>query len=162
MTIKIKPHWCPSHQFILLTQAPIPEIFAKKYWELMVLKNSLFLSQPFWNFFFQKNLFLLHPMKSSQSFLGSKDGSKFWWLTWFPPHEVLGQHLCTGLYISFLLLACNTKLLDMKWKDTQQQQKKPISKNSIHYSISREHYGTLLLILSFFSLHSFQKVAHSY
>ena len=83
-----------------------------------------------------------------------------WWfvpLTWLPPNEVLVQHLCTGLYISFLLLACNTKLLDMKWKDTQQQQKKPISKNSIHYSISREHYGTLLLILSFFFFTLFSK-----
>ena len=45
----------------------------------------------------------------------------------------------------------------MKWKDTQQQQKKPISKNSIHYSISREHYGTLLLILSFFFFTLFLK-----
>ena len=27
-----------------------------------------------------------------------KNGSNFWWLPWFPVHEVLGQHLCTGLY----------------------------------------------------------------
>ena len=38
-----------------------------------------------------------NPAQSSQRFLGSKDGSKFWWLHWFPAHEVLGQHLFTGL-----------------------------------------------------------------
>ena len=77
-------HSCPSHHLILMTQGPIPLNFAKKYWELMVLRKGSF--------------FLLNPMKSSQRFLGSKDGSKFWWLPWFPAHEVLGQHLCTGLY----------------------------------------------------------------
>ena len=40
---------------------------------------------------------MLNPKTSSERLLGSKDGSKFWWLPWFPPH--LSQHLCTGLYI---------------------------------------------------------------
>ena len=41
-TILVEPYWCPSHQYILLTQGPIPETFAKKYWELVGLKNSVF------------------------------------------------------------------------------------------------------------------------
>ena len=39
-----KPHQCPSHQPILLTQRPINEIFTKN-----ILKNSVFLSRPIWN-----------------------------------------------------------------------------------------------------------------
>ena len=57
---------------ILLTQGPIHEIFTKKFWELAILKNALFLSRPFWIFF------CFFPMKISQSLLVSKDGSKFW------------------------------------------------------------------------------------
>ena len=34
-----------------------PWNFGEKYWELAVLKNSVFLSQPFW-FFFQKKTFV--------------------------------------------------------------------------------------------------------
>jgi hypothetical protein len=96
------------HQFILLTQGPIN--FAKCFWELTVLKNVFFLSWPFWNFFCNRNFFLLNPMKSSQRFLGSKDGSKCWWLPSFPASEVLGQHLCTGLYVAF----SNNPRLDFK------------------------------------------------
>ena len=33
---------------------PINEIFKKIYWELAILKNYLFLSQPFWILFFKK------------------------------------------------------------------------------------------------------------
>ena len=42
-----------SHQSILLIQGPIHEIFTKKYWALAILKNSVFLTRPFW-------FFLLH------------------------------------------------------------------------------------------------------
>ena len=49
--------------------------------------------------FFESAICLLNPMASSQRFLGSKDGSEFLCLLWFPAHEVLGQHLCTGLYV---------------------------------------------------------------
>ena len=55
-------------------------------------KNVFFLIGHF-GFFY-----LLNPMKSRQMFLGSKNGSKFWLLSWFPTHEVLGQHLCTGMF----------------------------------------------------------------
>ena len=58
-TISVEPHWCPLHQFILLTQGPIPEIFMKKYWELTVLKNSVFLSR-----YFEDNDPGLQPMRS--------------------------------------------------------------------------------------------------
>jgi hypothetical protein len=51
--IKIEPHQCPLHQSILLMQGPIHEIFTKRYYELAILKNSVFLS----HFEF---LFLLH------------------------------------------------------------------------------------------------------
>jgi hypothetical protein len=43
----------------------------KKVWELAILKNSVFLSRPFFFFCFI-------PMKICQSFLGIKNGSKFW------------------------------------------------------------------------------------
>ena len=76
-----------------------PAQFGNKYWELTNLKIIVFLRGPFWTFFKKK---MLNPMKSSQRFLGSKDGSKFWWLLGFPAHEVLGQYLYTGLYKRFL------------------------------------------------------------
>ena len=38
--------------------------FGKKYWELTVLKISFFFELAILNFFFQKNLFLLHPYKN--------------------------------------------------------------------------------------------------
>jgi hypothetical protein len=41
----LKMHFCvfsPLHQIILLTQGTIPEIFVKKYCELVELKNSIF------------------------------------------------------------------------------------------------------------------------
>ena len=47
----------------------------KKFWELAILKNVVFLSRPFWIFFF-KIFFCFIPMKTCQSLLVSKDGSK--------------------------------------------------------------------------------------
>ena len=62
-----------------------PLNFHKKYQELAILKNDLFFSRPFWIFFSRKNFFFCFiPMKTSQSLLVSKDGSKFWWLPWIP------------------------------------------------------------------------------
>ena len=49
---KVETYQCPLHQSILLTQGPIHEIF--------------------------EVLFCFIPMKTSQSSLVSKDGSKFW------------------------------------------------------------------------------------
>ena len=62
--IYVELNQCPSHHSILLTQGPIWEIFAKKFWELAILKNELFLSQPFWIFFLKKIIFFcLIPWK---------------------------------------------------------------------------------------------------
>ena len=66
------------------------KIFAKNFWELAILKNAVFLSRPFFCFI---------SMKTSQSFLGSKDGSKFWFWHWFPAVFYPGQTLCTQVYI---------------------------------------------------------------
>ena len=75
--IYVEPHQCPSHQPILLTQGPICESFAKIFWELAILKNIVFLSRPFWIFFFKwKFIFCFFPIKTIQSLLVSKDGSK--------------------------------------------------------------------------------------
>jgi hypothetical protein len=41
------PDQCPLHQSILKTQGPIPEIFVEITQLLAMLKNSVFLSQPF-------------------------------------------------------------------------------------------------------------------
>ena len=51
-----------SYEFILLTQGPIRLNLAKIYWELMVLKNVVFLSRPFWNL--KKKCFCLIPWKA--------------------------------------------------------------------------------------------------
>ena len=59
-----QPHNHPSHQSILLTQEPICEIFANFFWELAILKNSVFLSRPFWIFFFASS-----PWKSVTNFV---------------------------------------------------------------------------------------------
>ena len=37
----VESHQCLLHQFILLTQGPIPEIFAIKYLELAELENDV-------------------------------------------------------------------------------------------------------------------------
>ena len=47
-------------------------------------KTHFFLSLQFWICFSKKIIFCLIPMKIGQSFLGIKDGAKFWWLPWFP------------------------------------------------------------------------------
>ena len=62
-TIQVEPHWCSLHKFILPIQGPISGILAKKYWELEVLKNSVFLSLPFW-------ISLLHPHENPSKIIG--------------------------------------------------------------------------------------------
>ena len=56
-------------------------------------------------FFFQKKkiFFCWILTKTRESLLASKEFPKFWWLPWFAAHEVLGQHLCTGLYPKCLI-----------------------------------------------------------
>ena len=89
--IYIEPHWCPLHQSILLTEWPICEIFTKKSWELAILKNALFLSWPFWIFFFQKKkiFFCFIPIKISPNLHGRMDELKFWCFHWFPENSLL-------------------------------------------------------------------------
>ena len=71
--------------------------FREKILRIDGFEKLIFFESAILEFFFKNKCFLLNPRKSSQRFLGSKEGSKFWWLTWFPAHEVLGQHLCSGL-----------------------------------------------------------------
>ena len=52
-------HWAKSMPLASInpiTQGPIYEIFARKFWELAILKNSIFLSQPFCFLFFASSL----------------------------------------------------------------------------------------------------------
>ncbi len=120
--IYIEPHQCPSHQSILLTQGPICEIFTKIFWELAILKNSVFLSRPFWIFFFKKKFFFCFiPMKISPNLYGRMDGSKFWCFPWFPENSLL----CVILrYTVYIILRCFTKV-----KIINQGQKKTIKTN---------------------------------
>ena len=98
--IYVELHWCPSHHSILLTQGPIWEIFAKKFWELAILKNELFLSRPFWIFFSKKKIFFCFiPMKISPNLYGRMDGSKFWCFPWFPENSLLCVILRYTVYI---------------------------------------------------------------
>ena len=75
-TTYFEPHWFPSHQFILLTQGSIHEIFQKKYWELAVLKNS-------------DSYFASYPWKQVKVFWVARMGRP-----WFPAQS----NLCTQLY----------------------------------------------------------------
>ena len=76
--IYIDLHRCPLHHSILLTRGPISEIFAKKFWELAILKNELFLSRPFWIFFFEKKkYFASFPWKSAQIYMVEWMGRNF-------------------------------------------------------------------------------------
>ena len=75
----------PSNQFILLTQGPIPDFF-----ELAIL-----------DFFFSKK-----AMKISQSFLGSKDVSKFWWFSTVQNLHKNMQHISMTMQILKLQQVC--------------------------------------------------------
>ena len=66
--------------------------FAKKYWELTVLQNVVFLIRPFWIFFFQKNkYFCLIPWKAVKDSWVARMGRNVY------DYPGLGQHVCTGL-----------------------------------------------------------------
>ena len=97
--IYVELHQCPSYHSILLTQGPIWEIFAKKFWELAILKNELFLSRPFWIFF------CFIPMKISPNLYGRMDGSKFWCFPWFPENSLLCVILRYTVYFPYQCVA---------------------------------------------------------
>ena len=96
----VELHRCPSHHSILLTQGPISEIFAKKFWELAILKNELFLSRPFWIFFSKKKKKICFiPMKISLNLYGRMDGSKFWRFPWFLENSLVCVILRYTVYV---------------------------------------------------------------
>ena len=71
----------------------------KKFWELAILKNALFLSRPFWIFFSKKKKKIcLLLTKTHQSLLVRKEFSKFWWLLWFPAKNHPPQTFLSPVY----------------------------------------------------------------
>ena len=78
------PYQCPSPQSILLIQGPVHEIFTKKCWELVTLKNPIFLSRLFWGVFFSKKKSACFiAMKISNKLRVRMNGIQFLWLWWF-------------------------------------------------------------------------------
>ena len=89
----------PLHQSILLTQEPIHKIFTKKYRELAELKNSVFLSRPFWFFFwFFFDFFCFIPMKISHKLCVRMDGTQFLLLWWLTAKNEGGNHIIAWVY----------------------------------------------------------------
>ena len=75
------------------------EKFSRKNFEnWRFWKNDLFFWRPFWNFFFKKKKKCFILMLKGQSFLASKVGSKFWWLSWLSAVFHPGQTFCTQVY----------------------------------------------------------------
>ena len=93
---------------LCINQGSIHKIFAKFFWELAILEISVFLSRPFWKKKSTQFFFCFIPMKISQSFLGSKDGSKFWWLPWFPAKNHPPQFFLSRMYIHCALSKIGT------------------------------------------------------
>ena len=101
-------YWCILQPDFLVQMAqkvdalplPIHEIFTKKYWELEILKNVVFLSRPFWIFIFKKkHFFAFFPWKqvkfywlarTGQNFDQAKRDNSFW-----PRPNILPPSVCT-------------------------------------------------------------------
>ena len=62
----------PLHQFILLTQGPIGEIFTKKILRIGRIEKLSFFEWAILNSFFHTNFFLFHPHKNQSNFLGQQ------------------------------------------------------------------------------------------
>ena len=103
--IYIEPHQCPWHQWIILAQGPICEIFAKQFWELAILKISVFLSRPF-------QFFCFIPMKISPNLYGRMDGLKFWRFLLFPENFLL----CVILHYTVCSVHTHSKVDAVKVK----------------------------------------------
>ena len=87
-----QPHnhidWATSIPFASINPIdPRTNLLAKIFWKLAILKNSIFLSRLFWTL--KKICFI--SMKICQRFFDVKDGTKFWWLPWFPAKNYLPQ-----------------------------------------------------------------------
>ena len=105
-----QPHghigWATSMPFASInltkvTQGPICEIFAKFFWELVVLNISVLLSRPFW-IFFSRFFFCFIPIKISTNSYGTMDGSEFWCFPWFPENSLLCVIWCYTVYLCIL------------------------------------------------------------
>ena len=91
---KINWQFCEKlKSFLLRTQEYVGMDQSLKYWELKVLKNFFELT------IMEKKIFCFIPMKISQSFLCSQDGSKFWWLPWFPAQNNTCSKICNTVYV---------------------------------------------------------------
>ena len=81
-----------------------------KFWRKLLsfwwwLKNSVFLSRPFWSFF--SYFFFFFCFKFIQiihSLWDTKDGTKFWWLPLFAAKNNSCQLIWTSLYVIGLLI----------------------------------------------------------
>ena len=117
MAIKVEQHQCPSHQSILLTQGPIHEILAEFAQLLTKLKNSVFLSRPFW-FFFQnkKKKICFIPMKISHKLcvrMDALEGTQFSLLWWFTAKNKGGNHKWAWVYDLLKNMKCRVRI--SKW-----------------------------------------------
>ena len=97
-----QPHnhigWAKS---ILLTQGPIHEIFIKKNWELAMLKKVVFLTRPFWFFFWKIYTFFCFFSYGNKSKFIGKDGSSQSDGTFWPR-----PNIWRGLYLKFNCVLC--------------------------------------------------------
>ena len=100
----IEPHQCPSHQSILHIQGPIPEIFTKNIENWRFWKTLFFWVGHFEFFFSKKKIFFCFiPMKTCQSLLVSKDGSKFWSSQTWPHYLTQTKHFDRECIRTFLI-----------------------------------------------------------
>ena len=70
------------------------------FWELAILKNSVFSSWPYWIFFQRKRWFFCYfPVKISPNLYGRMNGLKFWCFLWFPENSLLCVKLRYTVYM---------------------------------------------------------------
>ena len=86
-----------------------PWNFQKKLLRIGGIEKLSFFESAILNF--KKNCFI--PRKISQSFFGSKDGSKFLWLPWFSAQNNSCVNICNTVYIVSLVSFSH-------WTDFQQ------------------------------------------
>ena len=102
-------HWATSMPFPSINPTnPIYNIFAKKFWESGILKNSVFFEFEFW-------IFCFFPMKISPNLYGRMDGSKFWCFSWFPKNSLLCVILRYTVHCSVWLIS----IWLLSWKSLQ-------------------------------------------